>query len=85
MMLLSAWQPTQTFDPSKEQRVRTLYLPNAGEYRSIYWDKVPVGDASVLSGLAAPSTGSIFLGLGLLAAGITAAVVLSKKSGRKRR
>ena len=51
MLLLSAWQPSATFDPSKAQRVRTLYLPNAGEYRSIYWDKADPGKASVLDGV----------------------------------
>ncbi len=80
MMLLSAWQPTADFDASKDQRVRTLYLPNAGEYRSVYWNRSSTDGASVLSGAKAqllgdaPSAGSIFAGLAIAAVGIFAAV-----------
>ena len=51
MFTLTAWQPAPSLDSSKDQRSRTLYLPNAGEYRSIYWNKVPADGASVLAGI----------------------------------
>lgn len=67
MLTLSAWQPA-AFDPTKDQRTRTLYLPNAGEYRSIYWNKVDPGSASVLDGVL-PDNRFVQAGLALALAG----------------
>lgn len=69
MFIATAYQPTQTFDQANpDQRVRTMYLPNAGEYRSVMWNKVsPAG--TILNGIVpASGIGKVIALLGLAGA-----------------
>jgi len=70
MFLMSAWKPAASFNPNDpSQRVRTLYLPNAGEYRSVYWDKIDTGKANVLNGIM-PDSRYAQAGIALALAGV---------------
>lgn len=68
MLTTSAWKPAAFNADDPQQRTRTLYLPNAGEYRTVSWDSTPL--AGVLpsspyaqAGIALALAGAIWFGV----------------------
>lgn len=84
MFVLSAWQPTQEFRPGDpRQRTRAIYLPNAGEYRSVYWNSIDP-QSSILNGLGDGTELSTLAKVSLAAAaGLGALWAYRKAKGKK--
>ncbi len=89
MFTLSAWKPAAAFNPNDpNQRIRTMYLPNAGQYESVYWDPISTnsrllngpGGLGALFDTSGPSVGAVLTGAAVLGAGAWLTMKLLRKT-----